>query len=75
MDLEQYIGVFRSTHMGGYYREIDWEKHQTRGSYTIVEYVVINRQKVTRGEMNMQVYDNGVLIHNITNGKFEVPGF
>jgi len=61
--------------MGGYYREIDWEKHKTRGSYTIVEHVIINGQKVTRGEMNMQVYDNGVLIHNITNGKFEVPGF
>jgi hypothetical protein len=74
IDFEQYIGVFRATQLL-WIREIDWKKHQTIGSYTILEHQIINGQKVTKGEMNMQVYDNGVLIHNISNGKFEVVGF
>jgi len=36
--------------------------------------VLINGKKVTKGEMNLQVYDNGVLIHTITNGTFEGVG-
>jgi len=74
IDFEQYIGIFRATQLL-WIREIDWKKHQTIGSYTIVEHVIINGQKVTKGEFNLQVYDNGVLIHNISNGKFEVVGF
>lgn len=74
IDFDQYIGVFRATQLL-YVRDIDWQKYKTAGSYTILEHSTINGEKVTRGEMNLQVYDNGVLIHNITNGKFDVVGF
>lgn len=74
-DLEQYIGIIRASDSGTYSRDIDWKKYQTAGSYTILEHVIINGQKVTKGEMNLKVYDNGVLIHTITKGKFEVTGF
>ncbi|VXB28770.1 conserved hypothetical protein [Flavobacterium sp. 9R] len=75
IDLEQYIGIIRASDSGTYSRDIDWKKYQTAGSYTILEHVIINGQKVTKGEMNLKVYDNGVLIHTITKGKFEVTGF
>ena len=74
IDFEQYISNFRATQLL-WIRDIDWKKHQTTGSYTILEHQIINGQKVTKGEFNLQVYDNGVLINNITNGKFEVTGF
>lgn len=74
IDFEQYIGIFRATQLL-WIRDIDWKKHQTSGSYTILEHVIINGEKVTKGEFNLQVFDNGVLKHNITNGKFEVTGF
>lgn len=74
IDLEQYIGIFRATQVL-WIRAQDWKKFETSGSYTIKEHVIINGQKVTKGEMNLQVYDNGVLIHTITNGKFEITGF
>ena len=74
IDLEQYTGIFRATQLL-WIRPIDWKKFQTSGSYTIKEHVIINGLKVTRGEINMQVYDNGVLVHTINNGTFEVTGF
>ena len=74
IDLEQYTGIFRATQLL-WIRPIDWKKFQTSGSYTIKEYVIINGLKVTRGEINMQVYDNGLLVHTINNGTFEVTGF
>lgn len=74
IDFEQYIGIFRATQLL-WIRDIDWKKHQTSGSYTILEHVIINGEKVTKGEMNLQAFDNGVLKQNITNAKFEVAGF
>ena len=74
IDLEQYIGIFRATQLL-WIRPIDWKKFQTAGSYIIKEHVIINGLKVTRGEINMQVFDNGVLLHTINNGTFEVTGF
>lgn len=74
IDLEQYIGIFRATQLL-WIRPQDWKKFQTSGSYTIKEHVIINGQKVTKGEFNLQVYDNGLLLHNINNGTFEVTGF
>ncbi|MFV8269090.1 hypothetical protein ACNQGP_04025 [Flavobacterium sp. GT2N3] len=73
VDLEQYIGIFRATQLL-WIRPIDWKKFQTSGSYTIKEHVIINGLKVTKGEMILQVYDNGVLLHTINNGAFEVTG-
>lgn len=74
IDFEHYIGIFRATQLLSI-RDIDWKKFETSGSYTIKEHVIINGQKVTKGEINLQVYDNGVLKHNISNAKFEVTGF
>jgi hypothetical protein len=74
IDFDQYVGIFRATQLL-WVRDIDWKKYQTAGSYTILEHTTINEEKVTRGEMNLQVYDKGALIHNITNGKFVVTDF
>lgn len=74
IDLEQYIGIFRATQLL-WIRPQDWKKFETSGSYTIKEHVIINGLKVTKGEFNMQVYDNGALLHTINNGNFEVTGF
>ncbi len=74
IDFEQYIGIFRATQLL-WIREVDWKKYQTSGSYTILDHQTINGQKVTKGEFNLQVYDNGILIHNITQAKFAVVGF
>jgi hypothetical protein len=74
IDFQYYIGQLRATQTFDY-EEIDWKKFQTSGSYTIKEHVIINGQKVTKGEFNLQVYDNGLLLHNINNGTFEVTGF
>jgi hypothetical protein len=74
IDLEQYTGIFRATQLL-WIRTQDWKKFQTSGSYTIKEHLMINGLKVTKGEMNLQVYDNGVLLHSVSNGKFEVLGF
>jgi hypothetical protein len=74
VDLEQYVGIFRATQLL-WLRPIDWKKFQTAGSYTIKEHVIINGLKVTKGEINMQVYNNGVLLHTINNGAFEATGF
>jgi hypothetical protein len=74
IDFEQYIGIFRATQIL-WSRDIDWKKYQTSGSYTIKEHIIINGLKVTKGEMNLLVYDNGILLHTINNGTFEVIGF
>ena len=74
IDFDQYVGIFRATQLL-WIRDIDWKKYQTAGSYTILEHTTINGEKVTRGEMNLQVYNKGALIHNITNGKFVVTDF
>jgi len=74
IDFEKYIGIFRATQLLSI-RDIDWKKYQTLGNYTILEHQIINGQKVTKGEFNFQIFDNGVSKHNITNAKFEVIGF
>ncbi len=74
IDFQQYIGRLRATQTYDY-AEIDWEKYQTAGNYTILEHKIVNGIKVTKGEMNLQVYDNGVLIHNIVKGSFEGRSF
>lgn len=74
IDIEQYIGIFRASQTL-YIRNQDFKKHQTTGNYTILNHQIINGLKVTKGEFNLQVYDNGVLIHTINNGTFEVIGF
>lgn len=74
IDFEQYTGIFRSTQTL-LIREIDWKKHQTIGNYTITEHQIINGLKVTKGEFNLQVFDNGILKYDIKNAKFEVVGF
>lgn len=74
IDFEQYIGIFRATQLL-WIRDIDWKKYQTSGSYTILGHQIKNGQKVTNGEFNLQIFDNGTLKHNITTAKFEVVGF
>lgn len=74
IDFDQYVGLFRATQLL-YVRDIDWKRYQTSGSYTILEHTTINGEKATIGDMNLQVYDNGVLIHTITNGKFVLSDF
>jgi hypothetical protein len=74
IDFEQYIGNFRATQLV-FIRDIDWKKHQTTGSYTITEHQIINGLKVTKGEFNLQVFDNEILTYDIKNAKFEVIGF
>ena len=74
IDIEQYIGIFRASQTL-YVRSQDFKKYQTAGSYTIKEHLIINGLNVTKGEINMMVYDNGVLLHTINNGTFEVIGF
>ncbi|MBG6112001.1 hypothetical protein IWX84_002896 [Flavobacterium sp. CG_9.10] len=74
IDFEQYIGIFRATQLL-WIRDIEWKKFQTSGCYTIKEHVMINGLKVTKGEMALQVYDNGILLYSSNNGTFEVTGF
>ena len=74
IDLEQYIGIFRATQLL-WIRPIDWKKFQTAGSYTIKEHFIINGLKVTKGELDLLVYDNGQLLHAVTKGTFEVTEF
>lgn len=74
IDFQKYIGIFRFTQMG-LSDLVDWKKYQTSGTYTIIEHRIVNGQKVTSGEFNLQVYNNGLLLHNVNNGKFEVTGF
>jgi hypothetical protein len=74
IDFEKYIGIYRFTQIG-LSEENEWKKYQTAGSYTILEHTTINGEKVTKGEFNLQVFDNGTLKYNITNAKFEVVGF
>lgn len=74
IDLEKYIGIYRFTQTG-MSEENEWKKFQTAGSYTILEHTTINGEKATKGEFNLQVFDAGILKHNITNAKFEVTGF
>jgi hypothetical protein len=74
IDIEKYIGNVRATQLL-WIREIDWKKYQASGNYTILEHQIINGKKVTKGEFNLQVFDNGILKYNITNAKFEVIGF
>ena len=73
IDFEQYTGIFRATQL--FVRDTDWKKYQTNGSYTITDHQFINGQKVTKGEFNLQVFDNGILKYDIKNAKFEVVGF
>jgi len=74
IDFDQYIGAFRATQLL-WIKDVEWKKYQTAGSFTILEHKIVNGIKVTKGEMNLQVYDNGVLIHNIVNGTFEASSF
>lgn len=74
IDLEQYIGRLRAT-QNLYNEQEDWKKFQTAGSFTILERKIVNGIKVTKGEMNIEVYDNGVLVHSINNGIFETSSF
>ena len=74
IDLEQYIGRLRAT-QNLYNEQVDWKKFQTAGSFTILERKMVNGIKVTKGEMTIEVYDNGVLIHSILNGIFETSSF
>lgn len=74
IDFDEYIGNFRATQLL-FLRDSDWKKYQTAGSYTILEHQIINGLKVTKGEFNLQVFDNSLLVHTITNAKFEVVGF
>jgi hypothetical protein len=74
IDIEQYIGIIRATELL-WIREIDWKKYQASGNYTILEHQITNGKKVTKGEFNLQVFDNGILKYNITNANFEVIGF
>lgn len=74
IDFDQYVGVFRATQLL-YVRDIDWKKYKTAGSYTILEQITVNGEKVTKGEMNLQVYENGIIKHDIKYAKFEVAEF
>lgn len=74
IDIQHYTGRLRATQTFDY-DEVDWKKYQTAGSFTMLEHIIINGHKVSKGEMNLQVYDNGVLIHNIVNGTFEGRSF
>jgi len=74
IDLEQYIGRLRAT-QNLYNEQEDWKKFQTAGSFTILERKMVKGIKVTKGEMTIEVYDNGVLVHSILNGVFETSSF
>jgi hypothetical protein len=73
IDFEQYIGIFRATQLLNI-RDIDWKKYQTSGNYTILGHQIINGRKVTNGEFNLRVFENGILKHNVINAKFEGIG-
>jgi hypothetical protein len=74
IDFEKYIGNVRATQLL-WIRIIDWQVYQTSGNYTIQEHVIENGSKLTKGVFNLNVYENGNLIHSINNAKFEVIGF
>lgn len=74
VDFEKYVGIFRATQLL-WVREIDWKKYQTSGNYTIHEHIYVNGMKITKGEINLQVLDNGTLKYQIKNAKFDLIGF
>lgn len=74
IDFQHYTGRLRATQTFDY-EDSDWNKFETAGSYTILEHKIVNGIKVSKGEMNLQVYDKGVLIHNVVKGTFEGRSF
>lgn len=74
IDFEKYIGNFRSTGLL-WIRDTDWQKYITIGSFTILENFIINDQKVIKGEINLQIFDNGILKYDIAKAEFVARGF
>ncbi|MDR2205647.1 MAG: hypothetical protein LBE36_05775 [Flavobacteriaceae bacterium] len=50
----------------------DWLKYDTSGSFTITKHEVIDGHKVTKGTINLNAYENGVLIKSFQNAPFEL---
>lgn len=74
IDFEQYIGNIRATQLL-WLRPIDWKNFSTTGNYIIQQKTIINNQKLTKGEFNLNVYENNQLLYSISNAKFEILGF
>ncbi|MDR2204603.1 MAG: hypothetical protein LBE36_00340 [Flavobacteriaceae bacterium] len=50
----------------------DWLKYDTSGSFTITKHELIDGHKVTKGTINLNTYENGVLIKSFQNAPFEL---
>jgi hypothetical protein len=50
----------------------DWLNYDTSGSFTITKHEVIDGHKVTKGTINLNAYENGVLIKTFQNAPFEL---
>ena len=74
VDFEKYIGNIRATQLL-FIRPIDWKNYQTSGNYKILEHTIVNGKNVTKGELNLNVYDNGNLLYEIKDAPFEIVDF
>lgn len=71
VDFEKYIGNIRATQVL-FIRPIDWKNYQTSGNYKILEHTIVNGKNATKGELNLNVYDNGNLLYEIKDAPFEI---
>lgn len=74
IDFDKYIGNIRATD-ALWIRPQDWSSFNSSGSFTIVEHVIEKGLKVTKGVFNVNLYENGNLLHEITNADFKIVDF
>ena len=73
VNFQKYIGNERATQLL-WIRPIDWKMYTTSGNYTVQEHVLENNQKLTKGLINLNIYEAGNLIYQINNIKFQSIG-
>ena len=72
--LKKFMGNPRFSQMK-FIRDADWKRYTTSGSFTVTEQLKINTSRLTKGELNLKVSENGVLQHRIVRVPFEITSF
>jgi hypothetical protein len=70
IEFNKYIGLPK-TYVSPVFPE-DWLKYDTSGSFTITKHEIIDNHKVTKGTINLNIYENGGLIQSFQNASFEL---
>lgn len=71
MDFKKYIGPI-SVHSQTDIKENEWVNYTTSGSYTIQSHEMTGNKKITKGKINMRVYDGDNLIYTFSDAEFEI---